>query len=156
MSCSRIEFFVPDTPRPAGSKTAGFRKDGTVFYRPASKHAGTWRASVRLFAVQAMKALDDFQMFEGPIILSTEFLLARPKSHYTSKGLLKASAPMYPCKDPDTTKLVRGVEDALNGLVWKDDNQVVDQHNKKRYTENTSGAWVAVIRKFETGQEDQS
>lgn len=141
---SRLSFFVPDTPRPAGSKTAGFRKDGSVFYRPASKHASTWRASVRLFAVQAMKAESGFKPYEGPVSILCEFLLARPKSHSNSKGVLKPNAPIYPCKDPDLTKLVRGVEDALNGLVWKDDNQVVRQSNVKRYTDGTPGVMLTV------------
>ena len=34
---------------------------------------------------------------------------------------------------PDATKLVRAVEDALTGLVWRDDAQVVIQTVRKRY-----------------------
>jgi Holliday junction resolvase RusA-like endonuclease len=34
---------------------------------------------------------------------------------------------------PDATKLLRGLEDALTGVVWHDDAQIVSQHVEKRY-----------------------
>lgn len=43
------------------------------------------------------------------------------------------AANAYPITKPDSTKLVRAVEDALTGVLWGDDAQVVDQHVFKRY-----------------------
>jgi Holliday junction resolvase RusA-like endonuclease len=34
---------------------------------------------------------------------------------------------------PDTTKLVRSTEDALKGICWRDDSQVVYQVASKEY-----------------------
>jgi Holliday junction resolvase RusA-like endonuclease len=60
----------------------------------------------------------------------------RPKGHY--KGgkygtALKANAPPFPTVRPDATKLIRPAEDALKGILWRDDSQIVTQAATKRY-----------------------
>jgi Holliday junction resolvase RusA-like endonuclease len=40
---------------------------------------------------------------------------------------------MYPTNPPDATKLLRSTEDALTGIVWKDDKLIVDQLVSKNY-----------------------
>jgi Holliday junction resolvase RusA-like endonuclease len=64
------------------------------------------------------------------------FVLARPRSHYgtgRNADRLRATAPAWPCSRPDATKLLRAVEDALTGVVWRDDGQVVVQTARKVY-----------------------
>ena len=61
-------------------------------------------------------------------ITRMEFFFPRPKSHYrTGKHAadLKADAPLYHTNKPDVDKLERCVLDALTGVLWKDDSQVV-------------------------------
>jgi len=73
-------------------------------------------------------------VIEGEIMLCTYFQFARPKSHYrTGKyaGELKDSAPKYHTQKPDVTKLVRGVEDALSKIIYRDDCIIVKQINEK-------------------------
>lgn len=65
------------------------------------------------------------ELFEGPIVLSLAFYLPRPKS--APKSVL------YPAKRPDLSKLIRSTEDALKGVLWVDDSQVVDLLVRKRY-----------------------
>ena len=64
-----------------------------------------------------------------------EFDFRRPKSHLTSKGALTKAAPLFPTgrQIGDTDKLIRSVCDALTGIVWYDDSQVVDITAKKRF-----------------------
>lgn len=38
---------------------------------------------------------------------------------------------------PDLTNILKGVEDALSGLAFDDDNQVADQYTTKRYAEKS-------------------
>ena len=61
---------------------------------------------------------------------------ANAKGHYgtgRNADQVKASAPPHPTTKPDATKLVRAVEDALTGVIWRDDSQVVRQWASKVY-----------------------
>jgi crossover junction endodeoxyribonuclease RusA len=80
----------------------------------------------------------------GPILLEIGFRLPRPKGHYGVKGL-RPSAPPYPVTKPDLTKLLRALEDALKGLAWRDDSQVVAQRITKDYTDGAPGAHVRIV-----------
>lgn len=54
---------------------------------------------------------------------------------YTSvpRSVLAETGPSAhaPTAKPDLTNVAKGIEDALNGLVWIDDAQIVDEHLKK-------------------------
>ena len=68
------------------------------------------------------------RMLRGPLVVILDFYLGRPKHHFGSgknEGRLKPSAPLYPSKTPDIDKLVRAVLDALTGVIFQDDSQVV-------------------------------
>lgn len=66
------------------------------------------------------------------------FTFARPKSHCTSKGALRKSAPAQHVYKPDTDNLAKFVMDALNGTYYRDDSQVVALHVAKRYGSDNS------------------
>jgi Holliday junction resolvase RusA-like endonuclease len=77
-----------------------------------------------------------FGMWDGPVGLAVVFHLRRPKGHFgtgRNADRVKASSPAWPCVKPDCTKLLRGVEDAMTGIVWRDDAQVVEQMVSKVY-----------------------
>jgi Holliday junction resolvase RusA-like endonuclease len=63
-----------------------------------------------------------------------EFRFERPSSVRRS----------YPSVKPDIDKLARAVCDALTGLAWVDDSQVVDLHPVKRYCEAGESPGAAV------------
>jgi Holliday junction resolvase RusA-like endonuclease len=94
-----------------------------------------WMNSVKWFA---MKAANRMLLLDEAVRLELVFLYERPKSHYgtgRNAGCLKSSAPMFYEKttNPDLTKIVRAVEDALTGIIWKDDSIVVQQLPIKLY-----------------------
>jgi Holliday junction resolvase RusA-like endonuclease len=75
---------------------------------------------------------------DGPLAVQFVFFLPRPKGHYgTGKnaGKLKPSAPKYHIKKPDCDNLEKFVADCLNGLVWKDDSQIIKSITEKHYSE---------------------
>lgn len=80
--------------------------------------------------------------FDGPLHVIMSFYLARPQSHFrTGKnaGRLKESAPTYPTKLPDLSKLIRATEDALTDCgIWADDARVVMISAEKQYTSPNS------------------
>ena len=81
-----------------------------------------------------------------PVGLAITFYRARPKSHFgtgCNAGKLKSSAAGYPTARPDVLKLARAVEDALTGIAYRDDSQVVVELLRKRWG-NTAGCLVTV------------
>lgn len=62
-----------------------------------------------------------------PVELSVIFYLAKPKSASRNR--------QWPSVKPDTDKLVRCILDALTGIAYVDDGQVVRLHAEKLYGE---------------------
>lgn len=62
------------------------------------------------------------------VAVALRFGLPRPKGHWgtgRNADRLKPSAPAWPATKPDVDKLERAVLDALTGVLWADDSQVV-------------------------------
>jgi crossover junction endodeoxyribonuclease RusA len=69
-----------------------------------------------------------------PVHLETEFLFKRPKSHLRTNGKLKPSAPIHcTSRVGDIEKLIRAVADALTGVAYEDDSQIVSLTSLRRY-----------------------
>lgn len=93
---------------------------------------GEWRQEIALAARQAY----DGELLLGPLRLELDFVRPRPQSHFGSgknARRLKESAPEWPTGKPDTVKLARAVEDALTGVVWRDDSQIVEHILRKSF-----------------------
>jgi Holliday junction resolvase RusA-like endonuclease len=92
-----------------------------------------WRAAVGFTARAAMRSRP---LLEGLVVAQFLFVRPRPKAHYgtgRNERMLKDSAPAAPATTPDVLKLARAVEDALTGVVYIDDSQIVDEVIAKRY-----------------------
>lgn len=140
-----ISFFVAGKPQPAGSKRAFVIKKagaytGRAVVTDANPKSRDWKTDVQY---EAKLHFTDAP-WTGPIRLILRFLVLRPKSHYRTgknSALLRDEAPTLPTSKPDSTKLCRGVEDALTGFLWADDAQIVTQFISKRYGER-QGVWI--------------
>jgi Holliday junction resolvase RusA-like endonuclease len=131
-----IRFTVLGTPQPAGSKTA-YVRGGKAVVTDASKKSRPWKHEVKVAAMAAIIWDDGDKRYyppplEGPLMLSLRFYVQRPKSHHGKRGL-RPSAPAYPTTRPDVLKLARGVEDALTGICYRDDSQIVVELLSKHY-----------------------
>lgn len=124
-----ISFFVPGVPRPQGSKKAfPHSKTGRIVVIDDCAKGKDWKHTVACFARKAYSGAP----LQGAVSLDCVFQVMRPKAHF-GKYNLRSSAPMFPTVKPDRTKLLRAVEDALTGIVWRDDAQVVDGRVVKVY-----------------------
>lgn len=126
-------FTVSGKQKPAGSKTAfRNRHSGKIVLVDSSGAEGKmWRTIVQDAAKQVIR----HQMI-GALRLEVTFYMARPKNHYRANGELKSAfLDVRPIGRPDTTKLLRALEDALTGIVWRDDAQVVEQYAQKIYAD---------------------
>jgi Holliday junction resolvase RusA-like endonuclease len=122
-------------PQPAGSKRAFVnRRTGRAHVVDAAKGSAPWKQEVAGAALKACNG--EPLLLDGPVILDVRFYLSRPRGHFRTgrnAHLLRDAAPDYPTTKPDTTKLLRAVEDALTGIVWTDDSRVVYQIASKHY-----------------------
>lgn len=74
--------------------------------------------------------------FEGAVIVTIDFYLKRPKGHYgtgRNKDRLKPSAPTKHIKKPDIDNFGKLVIDALTGLFYVDDSQIIELNISKQY-----------------------
>lgn len=152
MGMNTIKFFVPGTPQTAGSKRAfilqrsGTRGDKRQDYQAILTDDNPKGKKWKTIAAAAAKAVYSGPPLSGALQLDIVFHLLRPQSHFGSgknAGTIKASAPEYPIVLPDATKLLRCLEDALKGITWHDDSQVVAQHVFKIY-DTREGATVEI------------
>lgn len=143
---AHIAFTVLGLPQPGGSKR-GFpirRPNGTigVAMSDANPKAASWKRAVAEVARQAYTG----PLLDGPLSVSMIFYVPRPKGHYgtgRNAGEVRSSAPEYPTVKPDVLKLCRSTEDALTGILWRDDAQTVDLRCRKRYGEPARAViWV--------------
>ena len=113
-----ISFSVEGTPIQQGSmKHIG---NGRMIHSKAAELA-VWRSMVALSAQAAgCKPID------APIIITMKFRVKRPKS-------VKRD---YPTVAPDLDKYVRSVNDALTGVAFTDDSQVIKIIASKEYADN--------------------
>lgn len=122
----QVVFKVAGVPAPQGSKTRtkfGMRED--------NKATRPWREAVAWNATEAKE-----ELLAGPLELVAWFYFPRPKSHYrTGKlvGKLKENAPLYCTTKPDVDKLIRACADAMTGIVYQDDSQIVKVQAFKIY-----------------------
>lgn len=142
---STIQFFIPGIPRPGGSKTAFYVKSlGRAVLTDASGAKGrNWRQDVATVARQAWTR----EPLIGQVVLRVEFAFLRPKSHMGKYGV-KLRAPQEHMQRPDTTKLLRSLEDACTGILWKDDSQIWHQTAWKRWTHTPGNAGALVCVEY--------
>lgn len=123
-----LAFTVHGTPQPAGSKRA-FVMQGRARVVDANRKSAPWKERVAQVAGEIMAGRP---LLQGPLEVTLRFFVHRPKGHHGKKGLLP-SAPAFPTVKPDALKLARGVEDALSGVVYRDDAQIVIERLEKHY-----------------------
>lgn len=133
-----IEFTVPSPAAPQGSK----RHVGRGIMVESSKAVAPFRAIARLAAAQAMAAQRQEIESGGPVAIRLTFGFPRPKKHYRANGQLRSDAPHYVVTTPDIDKCVRSTLDALTGVCFRDDKQVVRVKAEKVYT--SDGGYVEI------------
>lgn len=112
--------------RPKASTSTGFVK----MYDP--KKSKDYKDYVKLAASEhAPDAL-----LEGPLGMVLTVYRSIPKSISKSpkKAMLAEAGHIVPITKPDVDNYLKGVKDALKGVIWKDDSQVVEVFARKRYS----------------------
>ena len=122
------EFKVFEKPIPKGSIN--------VYGKRRYSFVGSGKIKKLSRAIQEKAKEAGVTVASGAVKVRMLFYFQRPKSHYTSKGLLRKGAPSEYTKKPDTDKLERCVLDALTGVAYPDDSYVIDSHGSKHYADH--------------------
>ena len=146
MTTHSFTFQVIGLPAPQGSK----RHVGRGIMVESSKAVQPWRQDVKYAAERSLPS--DWDPSK-PTAISVVFRFKRPQGHYgtgRNAGQLKASAPSHAVSAQlgDIEKLVRSTHDALIGIAFDDDRQVVDLICQKRYTvgDEPMGATISITQ----------
>lgn len=164
-----VEFAVYGAPEPRGSKSSmviyvnrakkvpARRPDGGIVSVVVDTNDGPSKKWMELVDIAARTALPQpwAPIEDTALEVELTFFLERIEGHYgtgRNSRLVKDSARARPHVRPDTDKLGRGTLDALSGIVWKDDGQLVRVVQEKHYAvpkgehDDGQGVMVRVTR----------
>lgn len=118
---SHVSFTVYGLPRAQGSMRPVVSKSTGRAFNKVDPRLLAWRQTVAETAMTKARG----EPLAGPLVLIARFYLPRPKS--------APKRVVYPAKRPDLDKLVRAVGDALAGVLYHDDAQIVELRARKDY-----------------------
>ncbi|NNV08118.1 RusA family crossover junction endodeoxyribonuclease [Geobacillus sp. MMMUD3] len=75
------------------------------------------------------------QLIEGPISLEVKVYKPTLKSFSKKKKVAAEAGQIRPISKPDVSNYLKLIEDALTGVIWKDDSQIIDCSISKYYSE---------------------
>ena len=104
-------------------------------------HTRKYEAILRLAAQDAMCGMDPLT---GPVGVKIMADLPVPKSYSQRKRAKCLSGEIHPTKRPDLDNYAKTVFDALNEIVFADDNQITTFRCDKRYS-NKPGLTIEVM-----------
>lgn len=138
-----ISFFVSGVPVPKGSAKAFVNRHtgrATVLQDNRERQK-PWASAIHYTALLHFGGV---RPSPEAIHITVQFYLPRPKSHYKKSGELTGKAPTHHTGKPDLDKLVRCVLDALTGVIWVDDSQVMKIDTYKGYESPIVGPGVKI------------
>ncbi len=128
-----VRLTIAGQPKPQGSK----RHVGNgVMIEAAGQPLKVWRKQI---AAECKK--QKTEIMTGPLEVSVEFYLPRPKS-------IKPQQRPEPIKPPDLDKLLRALLDGIGqaGNIWEDDSQVVKVRASKGYDDIYPAGAIVTIK----------
>lgn len=128
-----IQFPINITPMGAVRMTGRGK-----WVKPAAKRYLDYKAKIGWEAKKYIK-----KPLSGPIEVTLAFYFPIPKSWSNQKKEDANDQQIMPLVKPDIDNCVKGIFDALNGIAWDDDRNVVQLQTFKRYG-NTPGIVITI------------
>jgi len=133
-----IKFHVPGKPQGKGRARSFLMKNGKIGHHTPDK-TRTYEGMIRTLGMQATAGA---KPSEQPIALTLTIVMPITASWPAWKRELAQSGELLPTTKPDADNVEKAVKDALNGVVWRDDAQVVSCDKNKFY--ERSGLTVGI------------
>ena len=126
----KIEFFVPGAPVGKGRPRAARRGAGVVMFTP-----GKTADYEALAAAMASNAMHAHQLLDGPLEAVLEMRFPVPASWSKAKRARALAGVEWHTSKPDADNVAKAILDACNGVVFRDDAQVVVLIATKSFSE---------------------
>lgn len=123
-----IAFSIPGQPTAKGRPRFAQRGRFMSAYTPAETRNA--EAFVKLLATQAMAGR---AAYLGPLSVALVAWFEVPASASKKRKAAMLDQQVFPVGKPDADNLLKLYGDALNGIVWKDDSQIVRCSVRKVY-----------------------
>ncbi|MGI4776932.1 MAG: RusA family crossover junction endodeoxyribonuclease [Janthinobacterium lividum] len=123
-----VVFTVPGQPYGKGRPRVGSVRGRARMFTP--EKTVSYENLVTVYAQQAMAGR---ALIESAVDVSLHIVCQIPASWSKKKQAQAEAGTVYPTTKPDIDNVEKIVFDAINGVVWKDDVQVVDVAKTKRY-----------------------
>jgi Holliday junction resolvase RusA-like endonuclease len=127
----RVLFTVAGTPVPKGRPRAASTPVGIRMHTP--KKTATYERKARGSAIVAMNGS---KPFARPVSLDVEIIVPIPASWSKKRQTLARIGVIGATKKPDADNVLKAIKDAMNGVVYADDAQVVAITLSKAYGEH--------------------
>lgn len=93
-----------------------------------------YKDEIRL-QVNAYMKQNGQEMLRGPIHVDMKVYMAVPNSYSKKRKAACLNGEEYPTKKPDIDNMFKGITDALNGICYEDDKQIITVTMGKFYAE---------------------
>ncbi|MBZ0073637.1 RusA family crossover junction endodeoxyribonuclease [Bordetella hinzii] len=138
MMTATIVFTIPGAPQGKGrakSSSRIGRDPRTGAPRVFTRHytpekTASYESLVKLAAAQAMAGREPYT---GPIRMDLDIVLPIPASWSGVRQRRAAAGEIAPTTKPDSDNVEKAVKDGINGIVYRDDVQVVQDSKRKVY-----------------------
>ncbi|MCJ2158595.1 RusA family crossover junction endodeoxyribonuclease [Leuconostoc mesenteroides] len=109
------------------------------------KKTANFKTDLKMMA-QIAKKVRKYKIPDGAISVNIQVVRRVPRSWTRKKQQDAISGMIYPVTKPDLSNYIKSIEDALNGVLWQDDNATVQLISSKKYGQ--SGRVVVEVNKI--------
>ena len=126
-----ISFVVPGVP--VGKGRPRFAKRGNFVSTYTPERTASYENLVKVLAMQEMSGN---QRVSTPVNVLIDIAVRPPVSWSKKKREQALNGETYPTGKPDIDNVAKGILDAMNGVVYLDDKQVVSLMVRKFYRDS--------------------
>ena len=126
----QVQYSVPGEPR--GKGRPRFAKRGNFVKTYTDAKTASYEDQIRFYA---LKAMGDSKVIEGAVRVFVSIRMAVPKSYSNKRREACLNGSDKPLKKPDWDNVAKSICDAMNGIIYVDDTQIVEAHITKQYAQ---------------------
>jgi len=116
---------------PVGKQRARYVKRGNFVSTYTPEKTRTYESLIKDAAIKAMGSSEPL---ETPVTLYLYIRLPVPKSYSKKRTEACLNGSENPIRKPDSSNILKSVEDGMNSVVYKDDCQIINHHITKVYS----------------------
>jgi Holliday junction resolvase RusA-like endonuclease len=128
----QVTYSVPGEPR--GKGRPKFARRGNFVKTYTDAKTASYEDQIRFYA---LKAMGDSKAIQGAVRVLISICMAVPKSYSQKRREACLNGSDKPLKKPDWDNVAKSICDAMNGIVYGDDTQIVEAHVTKKYAEQS-------------------